>query len=123
LLVVVNIGYPCFWESFLGFIANTLFIGILTSYIFYYIVVYLPEKRKKDVIKNFYKKQFKDFKTQVIIILLRNLPNIPADDQDSFKIKLTDISNFRVFFKTFPEGSPFQDRWGKSGRWASRKYS
>lgn len=81
-------------------------IGFLVSSFFYFLVVWFPERRRKNIIKNNLVEQYQSFKEDTISILL-------SACQSSYKGELPkDLSNqseFRVFFEESVSDS--QNRW------------
>jgi len=83
-----------------------LSIGFLVSSFFYLLVVWFPEKRRRNIIKNNLVEQYQSFKEDTISILL-------SACQSSYKGELprdlTNQSEFRIFFKESVTDS--QNRW------------
>jgi hypothetical protein len=72
-----------------------LSIGFLISVIFYIIVVYLPERKRKNLIKNNYRKQYKLFKEDTIYIFLSACGE---PHHIGLAEKLNSYKEFREFF-------------------------
>ena len=98
---------PCFAMTDLGVLLNNLFLGIFASYIFFIIVVLIPEKNKHDIIKRNFREHFTSFKAEIIRVLLSQLE---LEDTNT-EIDLTDIGNFRDFFNAHV--SKTQTRWDR----------
>ncbi len=82
-------------------------LGLLVSYIFYFMNVYLPENRRRDIIKNNFKKQYSFFKENIIGLLVSASGNmVNANVTDDLK----NIEKFREFFKAQEGGL---ERWDK----------
>lgn len=85
----------------------SLSIGFLVSMIFYLLVVWYPDKRKKNIIKHNLEEQYRFFKKDTIHILLSACAvggydgNLPS--------KLSDQNEFRKYFNE--PISESQDRW------------
>jgi len=83
-----------------------LSIGFLVSVIFYLLVVWFPNRQRRNLIKRNFEEQYKMFKRDTISIFLSILnlgsnPDLPS--------KLSDVKEFRDYFK-----KPFcdsQNRW------------
>ena len=83
-----------------------LSIGFLVSVIFYLLVVWFPNKQRKNLIKRNFEEQYKMFKRDTICIFLSILELSYNSDLLS---KLSDVREFRSYFK-----EPFcdsQNRW------------
>jgi len=83
-----------------------LSIGFLVSVIFYLLVVWMPYKKKRHLIKNNYKKQYIEFKKGMIIIFLS--ASNRAWNSELLE-RLQNQSSFKVFFKEKVSNS--EDRW------------
>lgn len=70
-------------------------VGYLVSLFFWLIVVYLPERRRKNIIKNNLKNSYKNFKENIIQILL--WASIGTHDSELPK-ELCDYKKFKEFF-------------------------
>lgn len=83
-----------------------LSIGFLVSVLFYLLVVWFPDRRKKNLIKNNLAEHYRSFKEDTIGILL-------AACQGSYQAdlpeKLSEQSEFRKYFKEPVSDS--QERW------------
>lgn len=107
--IFVNVYSPCLREYFWGSVLNDILIGVIVSYVFYYVIVYIPNKRREQIIKNNYKKQIETFKTSIITTLLCSLTGgYTGVDGWSYK-DLFINKNFKDFFHT--PVSETQDRW------------
>lgn len=83
-----------------------LSVGFIVSVIFYQIVFWLPDRRRRSLIKKNIKERYKFFKEDTISILLSACQrtyegNLPE--------KLTEQYEFRTYFKVAVNGS--QNRW------------
>ncbi len=91
-------------------IGNTILfnmsVGFLVSIIFYLLVVWLPDRRRKKLIKTNMKEQYRFFKEDTIAILLSACQNRYESD---FPRRLTDQGEFRKYFKEAVNES--QNRW------------
>ncbi len=86
-------------------VANSLSIGFVVSAMFYFMVVYLPEKQKRNLIRKSLKRQYRQFKLSCIDIFLimsksQRYPN---------REMLLDQKEFRRYFKN--NVSTNQERW------------
>lgn len=82
-------------------------MGFLVSMIFYLLVVWIPDRRRKNLIKHNFEEQYKMFKRDMIWAFLSIL-RITRYDPDLLS-KLSDVKEFRNYFK-----EPFCDsqcRW------------
>lgn len=83
-----------------------LSIGFLVSVIFYLLVVWFPNKQRKNLIKRNFEEQYKTFKRDTIWTFLSILS--PSYDPDLI-MKLSDVKEFRSYFnKPFCDS---QNRW------------
>ena len=87
-------------------IIYNLSLGFIVSIIFYLLVVWLPYRKKKIIIKNNFKNQYESFRKGMIISFL-SASNLPIE-QETFK-KLETQQGFKEFFKVQVNDS--QDRW------------
>ena len=98
---------PCFQELPTGnAIIFNLSIGFLVSSFFYLLVVWFPERQRKNIIKNNLVVQYQSFKKDTISILLSACQSSYTGD---LPIDLTNQSEFRMFFKESVSDS--QNRW------------
>ena len=82
-------------------------IGFLVSIIFYILVVWIPDKRRKNIIKHNIEEQYPFFKEDTIHILL-SACSVGSYDSNS-PSKLSDQNEFRKYFKENISAS--QNRW------------
>lgn len=97
---------------------NSLSLGFLISAIFYFLVVYLPEKSRRDLYHNSLKRQFEEFRLSCIGIFL-----ILSHSQGyKHKRNLLDQTEFRRYFKNSNESGV--ERWSTvaEGLEANRYY-
>lgn len=88
-------------------IVFNLSVGFIVSVIFYLLVVWFPDRRKKIIIKKNLEDQYQSFKEETISILLFTCQNSYPSDLPKNLIVLCE---FRKFFKE--KVSDSQDRWG-----------
>jgi len=81
-------------------------LGFLVSVIFYILVVWVPYRQKRRLIKNNYKKQYDAFKEGMIIVFLSACK---LSWNSELINKLKDQSEFKTYFKEPVTDS--QDRW------------
>ena len=95
---VDGIGY----ESML----HSLSVGFIVSSIFYFLVVYMPEYKRRKILRESLKSQYLQFKKSCIDVFL-----IISDSQEcSNKEELLDLSEFRHYFNK--ENKNGESRWG-----------
>jgi hypothetical protein len=86
------------WQEDLYELSTGIAFDILLSVMFYYLLVYIPERRKKTIIKNNFKKNLAGFKERVLVLFMEAaVVQEPYDTK-----KLSDIHAFKKFF---------HDRW------------
>lgn len=83
-----------------------LSIGFLISVIFYLLVVWFPNRQRKNLIKRNFKEQYKMFKRDTIGIFLSILRLSSDHDLTS---KLSDVKEFRNYFQE--DYCDSQNRW------------
>ena len=89
-----------------GSVFHSLSIGFVVSAIFYFLVVYLPEYKRKNIIHESFKNQYIQFKMSCINTFL-----IISDSQEhSNNEQLLNLSEFRCYFKN--ENKHGENRWG-----------
>jgi hypothetical protein len=81
-------------------------IGFLVSVIFYWMVVWFPDRQRKNVIKRNFEEQYRFFKKDTIAIFLSACGKSYEADLPR---KLSEQSEFRKYFKEAVTES--QDRW------------
>jgi len=75
-----------------------LAISYLSSFIFYLILIYYPQKRRLKIIKNHLKREFDNFKKDLIPLFLRIVQTPDIERSDLIK-RLQDIENFENYFE------------------------
>jgi hypothetical protein len=75
-----------------------LSIGFLVSMIFYLLVVWYPERRRKSIIKNNLKEAYRSFKEDTIYIILNACANGGGGFDTILIDDLTDQNEFRKYF-------------------------
>jgi len=82
------------WKDFYT-LTNSILVNIVAAYVFFILVVVIPEQRKKRIVKTHFAQVFRDFKLILIDIFLQ-----AADLQQyhSESEKLLDIKCFKEFF-------------------------
>ena len=87
-------------------IISNISLSFIVSVIFYLLVVWLPAKRKRNLIKYNYKKQYSAFKKGMIIVFL-------SACNQSYNSKLLNKLNIQSEFKRYFEEqvSQSQNRW------------
>lgn len=89
-------------------IISNISLGFIVSVVFYLLVVWLPTKRKRNLIKNNYKKQYSAFKKGMIIVFL----SASGKSYNSELLnKLGVQPEFKRYFKEKEQVSQSQDRW------------
>ncbi len=83
-----------------------LSVGFLVSVIFYLLVVWFPDRRRKNLIKKNMKEQYRSFKEDTIAILLSACQH---SHESGLPEKLAEQGEFRKYFKEAVSGS--QERW------------
>lgn len=87
---------------------ENLLIGLLSSYYFYIMVVFIPEYRRIKIIRNNFNYQINLFKNEVLAKFITCIEGTANTEKIN---ELKDIKNFREYFKEdFVEG---QTRWQK----------
>lgn len=87
-------------------ILHSLSVGFIVSSIFYFLVVYMPEYRRRNMVRERLKNQYIQFKMSCINTFL-----IISDSQEqSNKEELLNLTEFRRYFKK--ENKNGEDRWG-----------
>ena len=71
-------------------------ISIIAAFIFYVFNIYLPERKRKDLIKHNLEEQYLSFKEESIDIFLRVLENTDSEESAG---KLYDLNEFKKYFK------------------------
>lgn len=87
---------------------ENLLIGLLSSYYFYIMVVFIPEYRRVKIIRNNFNYQINLFKDEVLAKFIACIEGAANTERIN---ELKNLKNFREYFKTdFVEG---QTRWQK----------
>lgn len=81
-------------------------VGFLVSIVFYLLVVWLPDRKRKNLIRKNMREQYRFFKQDAISILLSACQSSYESDLPR---RLTTLSEFRKYFKE--PVSESQDRW------------
>ena len=98
LTTVDSIGY--------GSMINSLSVGFVVSSIFYFLVVYMPEYKRRKMLHESLKSQYLQFKISCINTFL-----IISNSQEySDKEELLNLTEFRRYFKK--ENKNGENRWG-----------
>lgn len=94
------------WSAFYN-LASLFLRGFLLSSIFYFLVVYLPSKRKRSIVKNNFKSLYKHIKSDIIREILwcsRKGGRTDIDVTEELVLELFDVTKFRNLFKGGKEG-------------------
>ena len=84
---------------------NSLSVGFVVSSIFYFLVVYMPEYKRRSIVRESLYNQYKQFKMSCINTFL-----IISDSQEySDKEELLNLSEFRRYFKE--DNKKGDNRW------------
>ena len=88
-------------------VIHSLSAGLLSSSIFYFCVVYIPERQKRKRVRTSLQKQYRSIKLDIIdlILMLSNSQFYPYRHREN----LLDQQEFKRFFKCAV--SPDMDRW------------
>lgn len=88
-------------------VLHTLSVGFVGSCIFYFFVVYVPERQKRKRVRDGLREQYRSLKLDIIHLLLRMSDSefYPYRDREN----LLDQQEFRRFFKC--RVSPNMDKW------------
>ena len=107
LLVGVQFGFADvlqkwkFWPDLFGILVNLLTGGVI-SFLFYFLVVYVPQQRKKRIIKNNLRKMYlaikHDILWQIIFASIRGGRTDLTTDPDEID-RLMYVENFRAAFE------------------------
>lgn len=93
-LFIKGSWYAESWHEDLYDLLSGIMFDVLLSFVFYYLLVYEPEHRRKKIIKNNFNESLENFKEHTIVLFF-TAARLPAShDQQS----LTDINEFRKFF-------------------------
>jgi len=105
-LVFLAIGIKTVDSIGYGSMFNSLSIGFVVSSIFYFLVVYMPEYKRRSLVRKHLEGQYIQFKMSCIITFL-----ILSDSQEyPNKEELLNLSEFRRYFKM--KNTRGESRWG-----------
>lgn len=105
-LIFLAIGIKTVDSIGYGSMFNSLSIGFVVSSIFYFLVVYMPEYKRRGIVRKRLEGQYIQFKMSCISTFL-----ILSDSQEySNKEELLNLSEFRRYFKM--ENRRGEKRWG-----------
>lgn len=103
---VIKLTENIWWEKFYNLSVNFL-LGVLVSFIFYFLVVVVPSNKRNIVIKNNFRKSFKFLKRSIIKDVISASCNGGTFDLriDSTTVeKLMTTAGFEETFSKTPEG-------------------
>lgn len=86
-----------------------IFIGFISSYIFYILVVYYPQKRRLDIVRDHLERTFKSFKRELIDLFLAKVERNYFQKTELLN-SLQDIKNFERYFSEV-KSELDQTRW------------
>lgn len=89
-----------------GNMLHSLSIGFVVSFIFYFLVVYMPEYKRRKMLCESLNSQYIQFKMSCINTFLI----ISSSQEHSNKEELLNLSEFRHYFKS--ENKDGENRWG-----------
>lgn len=101
-----NIGIP---ERINNDILVPIFIGFISSYIFYILVVYYPQKRRLDIVRDHLGRTFISFKRELIDLFLAKVERNYFQKAELLN-SLQDIKNFERYFSEV-KSELDQTRW------------
>lgn len=101
-----NIGIP---ERINNDILVPIFIGFISSYIFYILVIYYPQKRRLDIVRDHLERTFIFFKRELINLFLDKLKRNYSQKAQLVN-NLQDIKNFKRYFSDV-KNELDQTRW------------
>lgn len=101
-----SIGIP---ERINSDILVPIFIGFISSYIFYILVVYYPQKRRLDIVRDHLERTFIVFKRELINSFLEKLKRNYSQKAELVN-NLQDIKNFKRYFSDV-KNELDQTRW------------
>lgn len=105
-LIGVVIVYIIFlYDGILQELYNSILLGIFVSWIFYILVVYLPAKRKRRIIKRTFQNHYKSFKKNLIETFLQQI--------NKSGVNGSELLNLKEFKKFFKEKDNEEDNWDK----------
>jgi hypothetical protein len=89
-----SIGIP---ERINSDILVPIFVGFISSYIFYILVVYYPQKRRLNIVRNHLERTFISFKRELINLFLAKLEH-SYPQKAELVYSLQDIESFKRYF-------------------------
>ena len=105
-LIFLAIGITTVDSNGYGSMINSLSVGFVVSSIFYFLVVYMPEYKRRKMLHESLKSQYLQFKISCINTFL-----IISNSQEySDKEELLNLTEFRRYFKK--ENKNGENRWG-----------
>lgn len=105
-LIFLAIGITTVDSIGYGSMINSLSVGFVVSSIFYFLVVYMPEYKRRKMLHESLKSQYLQFKISCINTFL-----IISNSQEySDKEELLNLTEFRRYFKK--ENKNGENRWG-----------
>lgn len=94
-IILLAVGVKTVGASGYGSVVNSLSIGFVVSSIFYFLVVYMPEYKRRMMVHEALKSQYTQFKLSCISTFL-----ILSDSQEyKNREELLNLSEFRRYFK------------------------
>lgn len=102
-----SISKPTWWEG-VSSVATNILTGALISFFFYWLVVYLPEQRKRRIIKNNLSKMYlrikEDILYQVVFASIKGGRHDLKTDQDTIANLIT-VQGFKEVFSVGREAN------------------
>ncbi|MBI0427106.1 hypothetical protein [Psychrobacter sp. NG27] len=105
-LIFLAIGITTVDSIGYGSMINSLSVGFVVSSIFYFLVVYMPEYKRRKMLHESLKSQYLQFKISCINTFLI----ISNSQEHSDKEELLNLTEFRRYFKK--ENKNGENRWG-----------
>ena len=105
-LIFLAIGITTVDSNGYGSMINSLSVGFVVSSIFYFLVVYMPEYKRRKMLHESLKSQYLQFKISCINTFLI----ISNSQEHSDKEELLNLTEFRRYFKK--ENKNGENRWG-----------
>lgn len=105
-LIFLAIGITTVDSIGYGSMINSLSVGFVVSSIFYFLVVYMPEYKRRKMLHESLKSQYLRFKISCIDTFLI----ISNSQEHSDKEELLNLTEFRRYFKK--ENKNGENRWG-----------
>jgi len=98
------------WKGF--YQISSLFLrGFLLSSVFYFLVVYLPSKRKRSILKNNFKELYKNIKHDLIREILWCSQKGGRTDINATEELVDKLHNVREFRELFSHGKESNEGW------------